>query len=250
MRKPVRAQKKKAPQRALAARHWVIIIIVIGLGAAAIFYRDWILNVQLNNSDGFQIAIKEREAKQQNPDNLQNSISRFFAGIRSGSAPLEDELSPYVIELEKTPIPLTQVLSHLEQEVNSSNLEALPDNWKGSRDEHWFMTDETIKQRLEQIAVAENMTFIWWLQRDYIVKSPFSIDAHFVELVNEVAITVNDDYQDQVMPYICFPHRAVIIIERPPTIELPEACMSVESLHQKNAPIKREGLPNLQIKHQ
>lgn len=250
MRKPARAQQKKAPQRALAARHWVFIVIVIALGAAAIFYRDWILNVQLNNSDGFTIAIKERQAKQENPDNLQNSISRFFAGIRSGSNPLEEELSPYVIELEKTPIPLAQVLSHLQQEVKQSNLSALPDHWQGSRDEHWFMTDETIKQRLEEIAVAENMTFIWWLQRDYIVKSPFSIDAHFVELVNEVAITVNDDYQDQVTAFICFPHRAVIIIERPPNTHLPEACMSVESLHQEDAPIKREGLPNLQIKNQ
>lgn len=248
MVRPKQHSQKQPKKRALGPVHWLVILTVIGIGALAIIFRESWLTKSVQQDSGFNIPFKTAQEDAQVPRNLQNNISRFFAGIRSSDTPMEETLSPYVILLEQTDIQLPDILAHLRTEVADAGLSPLPKRWTGSRDEHWFMPDETIKNRLEQIAVAEGMTFIWWLRQDYVVKSPFSVDANFVDLVNEVAITVNDDYQGSVEAFICLPHRAIIIIESQAIPPLPKECWQAAKLHQEDAVIKREGLPNLRIK--
>jgi len=248
MAKPNQRTHKPYRRRALGPVHWFVIVVVIAIGALAIIYREAWLTKVVQQDSGFNIPFKSAQEDEKVPSNLQNNISRFFAGIRSSDSFMEEPLSPYVILLEQTDIQLPDILAHLRGEVTEAGLEPLPRFWTGSRDEHWFMPEETIKNRLEAIAIAEGMTFIWWLRQDYIVKSPFSVDANFVDLVNEVAITVNDDYQGSVEAFICLPHRAVIIIEHQAIPPLPKDCWKAAKLHQRDAVIKREGLPNLRVK--
>ena len=239
--------REPKPSKALTRRTWLVIASVIALGALTIFFREQLFNSNQQDRNilgkGFAVRSSDRETKFDS--SLQNSMSRFFSGIQTNTSPIEDDTSPYVIELQKTPVPLNEVLMRLAQEVASNN-KPLPADWQGQNDEHWFMPDETIKQRLEEIALAENMTFIWWLDRDYIVKSPFQVKADFVGLAREVAITVNDDYQGNVAAFICSEQRALLISEA--AVDATHNCQPVIPTQTAKEP-DPDALPNLQLKN-
>jgi len=245
------ARPSKPPMR-LSIGAWFAIATVVAAGIAVIV---WQLNElpEADREKPFNIGFaKPSTVRERGFDNLQNSISRFFTGMRTSTKPIEDELSPYVIALETTPFPLSEVLAELANEKQQAGITPLASTWTGSLDEHWFMPDETLKGRLETLAIAEGLTFIWWLDRDYIVKSPFSVKGHFVDLVNEVAATINADYDTDVHGFLCVAQHAIIMIKKEFERLVEDDCLTLrddESQPLDANPLDADELPNLRLKN-
>lgn len=232
-------------QRGLA--QGLVVLLVLIVASALIFYMYHAPTKRprgsSDNGNTFDVPWKRLQVQESNiPDNLQNSITRFFHTIRSQSEPLTDEASPYVIELDKTPIELLDVLNHLALEQQIQQQAPLPPDWRGAQEFHQFSSGETVKTRLEEIALAQNVHFIWWLDRDYVVKSSFSSNGDFLALVSKVARTVNDDYQGQVAAYICYPQHALLLVTEQLQSMVPNDCQLIDVMRQPDV----DGPPNLQ----
>lgn len=232
-------------QRGLAQSLVVLLVLIVASALIVYMYHAPTKRPRGSSDNGntFAVPWKQLQVQESNiPDNLQNSITRFFHTIRTQSEPLTDESSPYVIELDKTPIELLDVLSHLAIEQQVQQQAPLPPDWRGAVEFHQFNTGETVKTRLEEIALAQNVHFIWWLDRDYVIKSSFSSNGDFLALVSKVARTVNDDYQSQVNAYICYPQHALLLVTEALHSMVPNDCQRIDIMRQPDV----DSLPNLQ----
>ncbi|RUO76923.1 hypothetical protein CWI84_11255 [Idiomarina tyrosinivorans] len=239
----------KQRDKTLTASQITIIILVIIIGLLLIILREqWATGTDTAVIDGQSIGFAERPRVREEPiKNLHDEISRFFSHIATSLTPGANDSSIYVIELAQSQKTLEQVIASLPRRNDADK------DWRGEPDQHWFMEGETIKQRLEEIARDYHVNFIWWLSRDYIVKSPFNIDDTFVGAVNQVAETVKHDFMVPVHAYYCFPQNTLVVTEAEDVKAMTHDCPPVERLlypnqQQPQAP-KAQAKTNLQLKH-
>ncbi|EKE83699.1 TcpQ domain-containing protein [Idiomarina xiamenensis] len=215
-------KRQQPPKKALNGTHWFLILFIVLIGGLLLFFREQLFTGYNTGNTVTGSGFAKRSAFQQTSiDNMQNNISRFFAGITSSLFPGDHEDSIYVIELTRSNKSLGQVLANL----TSDN--PLVGDWRGERDQFWFMENDTVKQRLESIARQRDINFIWWLDRDYVVKSAFQIDDTFTGAIDRVARTVNHDFMDNINAYLCSTQRALVISDEQAAEQLPSNCYAV-----------------------
>ena len=74
-----------------------------------------------------------------------------------------------------------------------------------------FRKGETIRNQLSEAASQEGMALIWQLERDYIIKEYFQVNADFLKTLSSVAHALNSDFENHVYALYCFNQRAVVI---------------------------------------
>ena len=74
-----------------------------------------------------------------------------------------------------------------------------------------FRQGQTIRNQLIDAAHQEGMELIWQLERDYIIKHYFKVDADLLSTLSTVAKALNSDFEKHVYALYCFNQRAVVI---------------------------------------
>jgi len=114
----------------------------------------------------------------------------------------------------------------LEKLLKAREMVVLPykKNWQGSVESRPFRKGETMYQKLAQYSTDDGIELIWWLNRDYVVKSAFRIEKSILKTTYQVGKAIEGHFESGLSIYFCYRHRAVVIIESMPRPFLDEEC--------------------------
>lgn len=86
-------------------------------------------------------------------------------------------------------------------------------NWQGTKAARPFRKGETILQKLTYYAYEDGLEIIWWLNRDFLVKSPFRINKNVIQTAYHLGKSVEGHFQGGVDIYFCYQQRSIVVIE-------------------------------------
>lgn len=146
---------------------------------------------------------------------LQNSgnkaaegFSNFYSQYLSSSGgPQRDD--NYHLILPDTSKQLPQ---QLHQRI--SQVEPLPDYWRGNVTDRRFREGDTIRTVLSDYAAAEGLVLYWTLPRDYIVKHYFQTDSSLLDTLENISKAISSDFPQPVLAYFCPQQRAVVLTDK------------------------------------
>nr|WP_256473765.1 TcpQ domain-containing protein [Aliidiomarina quisquiliarum] len=73
------------------------------------------------------------------------------------------------------------------------------------------MADDTLKSNSERLAAEENMELIWWLDKDYVVRAPFQVNADLLQSLDRLARSLNSHHPGSPQAFLCPRQRAILI---------------------------------------
>lgn len=158
---------------------------------------------------------------------MADGVAKFYASFRKNFGPGAQQLDDYTIKL---PEPSSSVLEQLQQ--RAATVQPAEPDWQGGVERRSFKENDTIKMALEKFAEKEGIEIIWDLEYDYIIKNHFEENNSFKALVNRVSVTVNNDYDGQVLSYFCPQERAMVITAKTDQY-LTDFCESTKSKRQQ-----------------
>lgn len=134
-------------------------------------------------------------------------LSRFYGKVKEELLGNNKTIGDgYVIKL-KPP-----VFSVEEQLIRRSNfVKPGSPKFTGETQVRHFRQGETIRNQLLAAAQQEGMELIWQLERDYIIKHYFKVDANLLSTLSTVAQALNSDFEKDVYALYCYSQRAVVI---------------------------------------
>ena len=86
-------------------------------------------------------------------------------------------------------------------------------SWTGKTDNHPFRLGETLYQKLSEYSKSNDVELIWWLNRDFIVKSPFRINKDIIKTSYQIGKAIEGHFENGLSIYFCYQQRAIVIIE-------------------------------------
>ena len=86
-------------------------------------------------------------------------------------------------------------------------------SWRGTKANRPFRLGETILQKLSQYANEDGLEIIWWLNRDFLVKSPFRINKNVIQTAYQLGKSIEGHFQNGVDIYFCYQQRTIVVIE-------------------------------------
>ena len=138
-----------------------------------------------------------------------DSLSRFYKSIRS-EINEEKERAEYVLDLTEPEQSVDQLLS-----LRGQIVKPMPANWVGKVKARRFERGFTLKEVLTDYAKKEGIELYWYLNKDYVIKDHFRVDADFIATLYKVSRSINYDFMNEVYTFFCYEQRAAIITELP-----------------------------------
>lgn len=136
------------------------------------------------------------------------NLSKFYAGIKSAIFS-KDPVSKNVIILIDTKDELENTLKNLRAETLKS---PKPDRrLKGKQ--ALFRQGQTVKTELEKFAQQEQLTIVWTLPRDYVIKADFIVSGDIIAISSKIAGTVKSDFMNTVSGFFCESSQAIVITD-------------------------------------
>ncbi|MCC5855997.1 MAG: TcpQ domain-containing protein [Idiomarina sp.] len=213
-----RERRKQQQNRAVA------IILVVSIVAIVIAFFA-ARNMYLNESTSDARGSFDRGSGY---TNLQGEISRFFGGVRD-SAWGRGVSQQWVIELEQERRTLTEVLEERAMRVTTP----VSPTWRGEVTQRWFMEGDTLKQTAERLAEEEEMNLIWWLRKDYIIRSAFQVNTDLLNTMNRLARSVSSDHPEEVQAFLCYRQRAILIAGAEEGAAVQQYCQTLDEVRTR-----------------
>ncbi|MDE3272230.1 TcpQ domain-containing protein [Pseudoalteromonas sp. G4] len=135
-------------------------------------------------------------------------LSNFYNSFRSTLNSMT-EREKYVILLGEPEISLAEKL----KQRSTSN--KVPANWRGEIKARRFDKGETLKEVLSEFAEQEGIEFLWYLDKDYIIKDNFRVDETFITTLYQVSKAIDSDFENDVFGFFCYKHGTAVITENP-----------------------------------
>jgi len=135
-------------------------------------------------------------------------LSKFYANLN----PDFDESGPKIRNnIVYLPDPQGDLVKKLE--ARRMVTRPLRKNWTGTKTPRPFRTGETILQKLSQYAKEDGLSIIWWLNRDFLVKSPFRVNKNVLQTAYQLAKSVEGHFQNGVEVFFCYQQRTIVVID-------------------------------------
>ncbi len=219
MSKQSNSRQKKRNKTQLRA---VILLVLFAIVAItfAIFMSG---NSYLGSSTQYQESITGADSE--NYGNLQGEISRFFSGIKRSSWPASSKKKS-ILSNDLGQRPLTDILNEQARLQN----DPVTLNWRGLVKVRWFMADDTLKSNAERIAAEENMALIWWLDKDYVVRAPFQVNAELLQSLDRLARSLNSHHPGNPQAFLCPRQRTILIATSESAESVSHYCTPVSHL--------------------
>lgn len=157
-----------------------------------------------------------------NPDKTNTAaegFSRFYANFRN-TLQQGSNRSDFIITLPDSSDELVPQLRRRAQQVLAGD-----PNWRGPVMRRRFHAGDTVKQILGQYAQQEGLVLFWTLPRDYVIKQFFETNGSLIESMQELAVTINPDFQLQVSAWYC-PRSLALVITNLNDPYLQENCIA------------------------
>ncbi|MEW6982381.1 TcpQ domain-containing protein [Colwelliaceae bacterium 6471] len=164
------------------------------------------------NSSDSQIAkpidVPKTQPKIKDKNAAAEGLSNFYASINADLDGRGPKIRNNIVFLPDPKGDLVKIL-----EARRMVTRPLKANWKGIKADRPFRVGETIFQKLTEYANNDGLEIIWWLNRDFLVKSPFRIDDGIFSTVHKLAKSVEGHFQNGVNIYFCYQQRAIVLID-------------------------------------
>ena len=188
-------------------RHASAAIILIFLGAYIIMYDSPIVTRDNINSVANSNAVAgSKETGRQAMEGFGNFYSNLKEKYDKAMAGVGDEI--FVIDLKKPDSTLTQELQKIGVATRS-----VSGSWVGERKNRRFVKGDTLRERMQEIAIEENMHLIWWLERDFIVKLPFRVEETTVGTLYKMSTAIDSDFERDVFAFFCSAQRTLVVTD-------------------------------------
>ncbi|MEI6895149.1 MAG: TcpQ domain-containing protein [Colwellia sp.] len=136
-------------------------------------------------------------------------LSKFYAnlyGDRAGNGP---KIRNNIVYMSYPPGDLSKILHAREMIVRPYTK-----NWQSRIESRPFRRGETLNQKLIEYSEKEGIRFIWWLNRDYIIKDPFRVELDILKTSYQVAKSIEGHFQSGLAIFFCYRQRAIVVIEK------------------------------------
>ena len=134
-------------------------------------------------------------------------LSRFYGKVKEELLGNNTTIGDgYVIKLKPSIFTLDEQLQRRGAMVKPGS-----PKFTGEITTRHFRQGQTIRNQLFEAAQQEGMELIWQLERDYIIKHYFKVDADLLSTLSTVAKALNSDFDKHVYALYCFNQRAVVI---------------------------------------
>ena len=207
----------------------IIGLILIGLGAAlwlnkAHFFGANQSTVQLpavTNADHHHksettpenVSAEEKKsdtenAVKKNSNAAADGLSRYYANLHGEMDGKGPKIRNNIVYLPEPEGDLALILE--ERRLITRPLRR---SWTGKTDNHPFRLGETLYQKLSEYSKSNDVELIWWLNRDFIVKSPFRINKDIIKTSYQVGKAIEGHFENGLSIYFCYQQRAIVLIE-------------------------------------
>lgn len=136
-------------------------------------------------------------------------LSQFYSAIRNSANQLS-QAEKYVLSIKKPTTSLNKALKERTHIVEPS-----PVKWRGQSKGRRFKKGDTLKNVLSTMAKKEGIEFLWYLDKDYVIKHNFRVDNTFISTLYQVGQAIDSDFEYDVKTYFCHKQRAAVITEKP-----------------------------------
>lgn len=180
------------------------------LGAAAVLSVAAVVILTLDID--WSVSSPGLETKSKDSNSISDGLSKFYSELRStmldGAIDTDNQ---YIINL---PPPKDDLVQHIEEMGRFAKSKS--SSWKGSKTNRHFRQGETLKGVLEKYAAQENISFVWWLERDYVIKHYFVEESQFTQTLAKVAVAITPDYNEPVIAFFCPAESTVVLTHKVP----------------------------------
>jgi len=150
-------------------------------------------------------------------------LSQFYAGIKNKINDKSQEREKYVIDLKLPSTDLEAVLEERAKVVQPSS-----PRWIGSTKSRRFSAGSTLKKVMSDYALEEDIALYWYLDKDYVIKHQFRVEASFISTLYQVGKAIDSDFEYEVQTFFCHNERSAIITEKP-SVYVREHCRKLSS---------------------
>lgn len=199
----------------------IVGIILIGLGAALWLNKAYVFSSDQNTSDP-AIATKVDHHHEDKPapevevesvakkttNSAADGLSRYYANLHGDMDGDGPKIRNNIIYLPDPEGDLAQLL-----EERRLITRALRKSWTGKTTSHPFRNGETLYEKLSEYTKKNGLELIWWLNRDYIVKSPFRINKNIISTSYQVGKAIEGHFANGLSIYFCYQQRAIVLVE-------------------------------------
>ncbi len=136
-------------------------------------------------------------------------LSQFYESIKKNEM-VDDKRAEFVLNVK---VPEQSIEQALKSTPNLST--EVAENWQGASKSRRFEPGTTLKSAMEQYAKEEGITFLWYLDKDYVVKHNFRVNDNFVSTLYQVGQAINSDFEFDVKAYFCPSQKTAVITDKP-----------------------------------
>lgn len=197
----------------------IIGIILIGLGAALWLNKAYLfsnsqgvaqqpINTKADPHHENKTTPEVKEITKKSTNSAADGLSRYYANLRGDLDGKGPQIRNNIIYLPEPDGDLVQLL-----EERRSITRPLKKNWTGRTDSHPFRNGETLNTKLSEYTKNNGLELIWWLNRDFIVKSPFRVNKNIIKTSYQVGKAIEGHFENGLSIYFCYQQRAIVLIE-------------------------------------
>lgn len=207
-------------------KNLIIVVVLVALAVFFLLNKDMLLSLtqdssndttvststELNpttsQSDKAQTGTTTKSSTKKSKNAAAEGLSKFYANLN----PDFDESGPKIRNnIVYLPDPEGDLVKKLE--ARRMVTRPLRKNWTGTKAARPFRLGETILQKLSQYAKEDGLSVVWWLNRDFMVKSPFRVNKDVLQTAYQLAKSVEGHFQQGIEVFFCYQQRTIVVID-------------------------------------
>lgn len=165
---------------------------------------------------------KPLEQSRETKNKAAEGLSSFYASLNPDmkNGPIIRENVVYLSQ------PAGNINHVLEDRIKT--VKGISSNWRGRVEPRRFSKGDTLYKKLNDYAEEAGVGLLWWLDKDFIIKSPFRVNKSVIQTAYVVGKSISGHYPEGVNTYFCNRHRTIVITTNP-THYVIENCQLVRS---------------------
>lgn len=204
-------------------RSIIVGLILIGLATALLLNQELLFSLSDNTADevitskvdlhheGQAVPVapkKEIIVAKESTNAAADGLSRYYANLHGDMDGKGPKIRNNIVYLPEPKGDLEKIL-----EARRLITQPLRKDWTGKTDSHPFRLGETLFQKLSEYAQDNDLEMLWWLNRDFVVKSAFRVNKNIIATSYQVGKAVEGHFENGLSIYFCYQQRAIVLIE-------------------------------------
>lgn len=204
-------------------RSIILGLILIGLATALLLNRELLFSlsentadevaatkVDLHHEEGAEPVAPEEKivVAKESTNAAADGLSRYYANLHGDMDGKGPKIRNNIVYLPEPKGDLEKIL-----EARRLITQPLRKDWTGKTDSHPFRLGETLFQKLSEYAQDNDLEMLWWLNRDFVVKSAFRVNKNIIATSYQVGKAVEGHFENGLSIYFCYQQRAIVLIE-------------------------------------